>query len=69
MRTGWCPDEGVVFGAKGPVTVPTDLVIDELVDPEEGATEDLAVDRIGCCDMQFDGGVRNTILEYLGCCE
>ena len=47
----------------------TNLVINVLVDPEEGASKYLAVDRIGCCDVQFDGGVWNTILEYLGCCE
>lgn len=47
----------------------TNLVIDVIVDPEEGATKDLAVDGIGCCDVQLDSGVRNTILDYLGRCE
>ena len=43
----------------------TNLVIDKFVDPEEGTTKDLAVDRISCCDVQFDCGVRDTIVEYL----
>ena len=63
------PDEGIIFGAKGPITVTTDLVVDKFVDPQEGASKDLAVDRIGCCDVQLDGRVRNTKFEYLGCCK
>lgn len=47
----------------------TNLVIDELVDPEEGAPKDLAVDRISRCDVQFDCGVWNTKVEYVGCYE
>ena len=68
-RTGGLPDEGVIFGAKGPIAVTNDLVIDEFVDPEEVATNVLAVDRTGCCDVQFDSGARNTIIEYLRCYE
>lgn len=68
-RAGCLPDEGVILGAKGPTAVTTDLVIDKFMDPEESASKDLAVDRISGSDVQFDGGVRDTINEYLGCCE
>ena len=63
------PDEGIIFGPKGPIAATSDLVIDVFVDSQEGSSKELAVDRICCCNLQFDGGVRNTIVEYLGCCE
>lgn len=68
-RAGRLPDEGIIFRPKGPIAATTDPVIDVFVDSQEGASKELAVDRICCCNVQFDGGVRNTIVKYLGCCE
>lgn len=50
----------------GLVALTTDLVVDRTTDPEEGAVKNLGADRIYYCDVQFDGGMRNTILS---CCE
>lgn len=66
--TGWFPDEGIIFGAGGSIAVTADLVVDICMDSED-VIQDSAVDRISCRDVQCDGGFRNAILEYWGCCE
>ena len=68
-RAGRLPDEGIIFGRKGPIAVTTDPVIDKFVDPQEVASKDLAVNSICCRDVQLDGGMRNTIAENLSCCQ